>query len=751
MSHLRAVKQINGLSFWVLSNQTVGTSFELSIFDYELQKQNPFLDFSGILFSLKGVTLRMDFRAKHDQFLITGHKRAEAMAQYGSKEFILFGHFETQLSSRAILDFEKSCQEFLEKIPLDALQRCGFSMRNLTASEIPQFLFNPHCAITLAGTNLDLGTEYVSVIKLDDPKEQIPDHVMDMITHELPCPFEIKIQLRTPEPSQVASRFKSSVKKEAKDGWFSSQKRLFSNKDALDRLERAGIVYHSFEWHLVLRRSSLQELKLSTSHSMDVLNRLLGEVSVGAAAQFAALRSTQLGERFHLGGGGFGGLLESHTALPYYLPTNLRGAWRKVPELHSLGIHRLNHSMDFLNIFDPVYKSYSAVIVGQTGYGKSVFLSQLIRSLHHDEKTKIIVIDVKGSNRRVVDSLGGELINIQLSEPSGFNPFANIRLDASEDTLNILKEFVSSLCLEETETTLPERLSAVIGIALKQYATSFKKADLKEFMGFLPKDFDRLPHLSRFTDGIEAKVFQRRKNQAPISNRLTYYFLEKIETASNRALRKAMVNAVLMEFYLLLRSKALDENVILICDEAPFFVQDAFSIFSMMMKTMRSQKGSLILAVQYSNDLIKHTVNGVDESLINQSALKILFSQDGDKEVFKNRFSLSDSDFEILAANQSVKGQYSQFVIKDTLGLRVGRLYLTDSEFWESVTDGDELAEIKKIKTLYPELNDREVALLLQNARARSKLHQKTFQMSQRNQLEEASEAPSSKTLEVEL
>jgi hypothetical protein len=277
----------------------------------------------------------------------------------------------------------------------------------------------------------------------------------------------------------------------------------------------------------------------------------------------------------------------------------------------------------------------------------------------------------------------------------------------------------------------------VIGIALKAYAKAFKRADLKEFLEHLPKDFERMPHIRRFTEGIESKVFQSRKGeQKARSPKLTYYYLEKIETATNRSLRKAMVNAVLMDFYVLLRTKAPDEKVIFICDEAPFFIQDAFSIFAMLIKTMRSQKGALVLAVQYSANLVVHHNHIQDESLINQTATKILFNADGDKEVFKSRFKLSESEYELINSNHSQRGQYSQFLIKDTNGPRIARLYLTDPEFWESGTDGVELAEILNLKVIFPELNEREVALILSEARARGRLHERRFEKARERELE---------------
>lgn len=741
---LMLVKKYKEHHFWVLDNKTLGVSFELSLFDRDQTGERPYLDLSHWLRSIKGLNIRWSFYGQHDNFESTDHKRSEDLREYGSKRFTLYVHFELEEKIKTLSSMESSIDKIINLLPIEGLIRMGFSTRNLTPAEIPRFLVCPNKPISLMGTHLDAGDEYIAVIKLKEPKEIISSDVMDLICMELPCPFEIHVHVRVPDSAKVAMQFQLNVKRESNGGLFSSAKRLFSNREALEKIEMEGIAYHAFEWHLVLRGTHQEDLKLAAKHSFDVLSHHLGAVSLNSVGQFRALESTLLGGEFHSGDKfNFGGILETHNALPHFIPFNLRGTWRPQPLRHSLGLHRTNHTIDYLNIFDPSYKSYSAVIVGDTGLGKSVFISQLIRSLHYDTETKIIIIDVKGSNKRVVESLGGDIFNVNLNEESGFDPLSVLKVDSSEDTLNLLKEFIGSLCLEEAEGTLSEGLASIIGIALKEYARSFKKCNLVEFLSFLPKDFERISHIKRFTHGIESKVFQSRKDKlrgkiADEKSRLTYYFLEKIETATNRSLRKAMVNAVLMEFYLLLRTKRPEEKVVFICDEAPFFIQDAFSIFSTLIKTMRSLKGSLILAVQYSENLIAWHNRIQDESLINQSSIKILFNSDGDKDLFSSRFKLSEEEFLMLQQNQSKKGQFSQFFIKDTNGARMARLYLTDREFWESGTDGVEVAEIMNLKAIYPELNDREVALLLDLARARGELNKRKY--AEENEDREATE-----------
>ena len=45
----------------------------------------------------------------------------------------------------------------------------------------------------------------------------------------------------------------------------------------------------------------------------------------------------------------------------------------------------------------------TGVIIGKSGKGKSVFANLLTKSLFHDEKAYIFLVDVKGSHKKTVE------------------------------------------------------------------------------------------------------------------------------------------------------------------------------------------------------------------------------------------------------------------------------------------------------------------------------------------------------------
>ena len=205
----------------------------------------------------------------------------------------------------------------------------------------------------------------------------------------------------------------------------------------------------------------------------------------------------------------------------------------------------------------------------------------------------------------------------------------------------------------------------------------------------------RKKKLNRWIKGsLNENIFKSTKD---ISNeRLLYFNFENISTASNSLIAKAIIASIMAEFSFKLLTKKPQEKFIFISDETPFFIKNCFNTFSLLSKNVRKLNGSLILLAQNSKDLI---VNG-DTSLIDNSEFKILFSYDGIEGRFKELFSLTDAEFQRLKTIRTVKGEFSQFILKDSIGCRCGFLRLSKDEYIMSNTEPEFLHKVQGIQSL---------------------------------------------------
>jgi hypothetical protein len=158
-----------------------------------------------------------------------------------------------------------------------------------------------------------------------------------------------------------------------------------------------------------------------------------------------------------------------------------------------------------------------------------------------------------------------------------------------------------------------------------------------------------------------------------------------------------------------LATKRRDQKLMFISDETPFFIKNCFRSFSLLSKNVRSLYGSLMLTVQVSQDLM---LDG-DKSLIDNASSHVFLSRDESDHVFKERFNLSDLDMDKLNNLSGVQGKYSQFLIKDNLGSRIGNLFLTKKEYWQSTTKATEQALIDKMKSEFHNIDEDLILTLI--------------------------------------
>ena len=362
----------------------------------------------------------------------------------------------------------------------------------------------------------------------------------------------------------------------------------------------------------------------------------------------------------------------------------------------SLIYHRQDFSLDELNPFSWDYSNHTGVIIGKSGKGKSVFANLLTRSLFYDEKAYIFLVDVKGSHKKTVEKLNGKIYNIDIQNSSGLNPLK--KLSSSKESIEIAGNFIEKLLLENEEESLSSVEKTLLEKSLMRFAEKTKEnSRLKTLDNFYNNmEHPKKEKLSRWIKGsLNENIF---KQSGDISKaRILYFNFENISTASNSYIAKAIIAGLMAEFSFKLLDKQPNEKLIFISDETPFFIKSCFNTFSLLSKNVRKLNGSLILLAQNSNDLI---LNG-DTSLIDNSEFKILFSHDGEEKRFKETFNLSSEEFQKVKNLKTVKEHFSQFLLKDSIGSKIGFLRLSKEEYILSNTEPEFLHKLKKLQTLF--------------------------------------------------
>jgi len=704
-------------SFWITSTRKLGISFYSHPLDIELLDTSSYEQILSQILknSLDDVKFRIQHYAIDIEHSTPNHSRYESLKKLNESHSNVVFHFEKKISLNDIKNLDKDThkkqilEKFLDQVPIQELSQV-FNLENV--EDVKPFFWDLEQPIVQSASHLDTGFEFISLLKLIKPASGFLSlNSLSQILLKLPKPFEIHLQTTKIPKALTQMKFAQSKKRDEQTNSVSGQTKSEVADQALAGIEFKNDAYYGFEWHLVLRRSDIAELKADLKEAFSILSSF-AQMYIETIGNYPSFMSTQLGSDFHFKGI-FEQITEKDEILPCYMPLLTYGARRKQrAELNDLAFHRIDGSIDYLNQFDPAYNNANINIIGQAGKGKSVFINRKILADSFDPETILIIVDVKGSHTRLVSSLNGDVMQVTLNQPSGINPVKFLKSNKDEKILEIVKTFLCELCLDDEEKKLSEVESSEIEEALIKYADSEsdKTYSIDEFMTYLPDSFSRKKLLKRYSEkGLLKHVFSNLSDTKTIRNRIRYYNFQNIDTAANSAVSRAIMASIMADTSFTLATKRRDQKLMFISDETPFFIKNCFRSFSLLSKNVRSLYGSLMLTVQVSQDLM---LDG-DKSLIDNASSHVFLSRDESDHVFKERFNLSDFDMDKLNNLSGVQGKYSQFLIKDNLGSRIGNLFLTKKEYWQSTTKATEQALIDKMKSEFQNLDEDLILTLI--------------------------------------
>ena len=690
---------INEKDYWISSSGFLGKSFSYSTLDLEIEKNLESL-FDSFLKSIsQNVRVRFSLFQEFSNNISFDTERAKAIKARGFLKTTGLIHFEhknkisfKEVLKKEFLKREESLQKKLSEIKesLDESLLNKIKAKPLSTSLFKE-LYTLYKPINITVTGLKSGKSHLGILKLKN-SGNYPLNLksLALVLESLPKPFGFHIALEKLSQASSEKTLKLKSREEAEGRGQVSFEKYQKAQKTISEVELQGEELFYYEVHISLKRPSEDTLRRDIALSLKTLTSL-GEWSVESFGAYPSLLALSPGSNLHYK------LIEKSKTLKCFLPcfrfgSNLRNSNKK----GSLIYHREDHSLDELNPFSLDYSNHTGVIIGKSGRGKSVFANLLTKSLFYDERSFIFLVDVKGSHKKTVKALGGRTYNIDIQNSSGLNLLK--KLSSSKESIEIVSNFLEKLLLENEEEALTSVEKSLLEKNLIQFAEKTKgKPSLKNLDEFYNHfEHPKKEKLSRFIKGsLNENIFKQTEDI--LSNRLLYFNFENISTASNSYIAKAIIAGLMAEFSFKLLDKKPNEKLIFISDETPFFIKSCFNTFSLLSKNVRKLNGSLILLAQNSKDLVFNQ----DTSLIDNSEFKILFSHDGLERKFKETFNLTEEEFLKLKNLKTLKGYYSQFLLKDSLGSKIGFLRLSKKEYILSNTEPEFLHKLKSLQTLF--------------------------------------------------
>ena len=724
--------------FWVFENLSLVTAFEVDGIDPE---RDDLEDVSRLLtqFALSldpKITLKINLSSQwvfSSKDTLSSSRREELSEIGFSREKITMS-FETQIGGftqliktllrRKSYHLEESYGlSLLDGFHLEHLQELGLQCLPLKK---PPVLNAKGDFLRILKAGIEISPEILGIVKFQGPTPT-PLNLgsLHSLRQQIPEPYQISLKVRKMPSSlsELLLRRKSSQGLSGGDK-ISAQK-YYDSEDLLEKvaLERESLF--NYELYVILPRVSEESIREDSKLVVHAL-KPLGAFALETFGSFNCYKSLLPGNFHHLS------FKERGDILSLYFPLlgackrrekktqSLNGMDQNVESSHSLLLHRRDHSLDSIDLFDRRYDAFSTIICGKTGSGKSVLTNLLTRALLHDSRIHIIKVDVGGSHSKETESLGGREFRLSLDQPSEMNPFLCLKEGVHESSISVLSNFLNVLMTEEGEMTLSKELRAEVERALFLYAEGDKrnKGEVLSIDGFLKesKDLPRRSLLYRWAKGgiYQNALMSGHQKEDPsriLSQddcRLRYYNFSDIHQASDVDFGQGGFSLVMAQFNLeMIRLK--NKKLVFIADETPFFIKRCFPFFKFSTANVRKFGGAFISISQKSTDLIVQN----DQGIIENSPNRLLFSVDGDRGEFQERFQLSNDKMKELENLTREQKRFSEVLFQDKFGSRIFRIILSPEEYWSFSSTREDNELIESLVKSVPRLTRHEAIRIL--------------------------------------
>ncbi len=711
MGEICEIKEIEGSAFFMLETGTVGTIFELSMFDQEVQNLDRIeSDLSQFLRNL-GSHLVCRFILTSEIEGQTGfeHSREESLEEltYIENKVLLVVEEATHFVSAGLKLFKKKeisffddrIKSFRDRLPLGFLSEAR--LKGLSSEEIKNIFSSFNRKKSTRTNFLDFGDEILGILRLTKQSTYpLSLTTLSEIKDALPLPYSIQVNCR----SLSAQKSEELLRRKSRQA-VSGDDKLAANKyikaqNDLAEVALSGVRLLEFEFLVLIYRRSEEALRIDAS---EISRRLqsIGEFYLEEWGLNQTFNSLKPGSLLHYP------LLEKDEVLPCFLPLISRGSQIKNVTRRSLSLQRLDESLEFIDLFNPSYDSYSTCIFGASGSGKSVLTNLLTRALHFDETIHMTKLDVGGSHSKETELLGGREFRISLDEPAGINPFSFLKESpGSPELIQILSAFLETLVLEQNEKFLSKDYKSDIEKALFKYSENLSEnPTLDDFVKKSP-ELPRRKLLERWmSGGVFGSAFASRPDLDQKTTRLKYFNFAKISQALDGDFAQGGLAAVMAQFNFDILFNRAGKRFIFVADEVPIFIERCFPFFALSIANIRKNGDAFITIAQRS----EHVVVGGNTSILDNSPQKFFFSVDGDEEAFRRRLHFEKEDVERIKTLKRRQGEFSEVYFQDAFGKRVFRIRLTPKEYWSVTSKKEDREKIEELKRIFPKSNLKEV------------------------------------------
>ena len=359
------------------------------------------------------------------------------------------------------------------------------------------------------------------------------------------------------------------------------------------------------------------------------------------------------------------------------------------------------------NGFDPGLGNYSSLITGSSGAGKSFLVNSLLCQ-EFVRPRRTYIVDIGGSYKKLTEALGGQYLEVNLSDQYRLNPFAipDPREEPSNQKIKSLLAVIESMVSEDERAKLPKLDRAILERALIELYKS------RRAKGEVPTLSDLARYLSAFEeDSMRAisKMLYLWTGERPYGRLLDGHGSLRTDAdictfdlkglSSYPDLQSVMI-LILTDFILSQISNEKEKKCRIIIDEAWELLKSnaAANFMEFSVRTLRKMgAGSGITFITQGVEEI--VASPIGPAILNNTATKFVMLQRGDSQVLIDTLKLNHQELDLIHSLGQRKGEFSEGFMIEGEHRQVVRIYPSPLEYWLSTSDAQDNIYLESLKS----------------------------------------------------
>jgi len=366
--------------------------------------------------------------------------------------------------------------------------------------------------------------------------------------------------------------------------------------------------------------------------------------------------------------------------------------------------NRMNGLVGY-NPFDPGLVNYNCLVTGSSGAGKSflnncILLQELARGL------RVFIIDIGGSYRKLTEALGGQYLDINLSDQYRLNPFhiPNPREEPSSQKIKSLLAIIESMVAEDERAKLPKLDRALLEKAIIELYKSRRAkgeipilSDLAKYLSVFEEDSMRAVSKMLYLWTGERPYGRLLDGPGSLRTDAPICTFDLKGLSSHPDLQSVMI-LILTDFVLTQVEQDKSSKKRIILDEAWELLKSsaAANFMEYCARTLRKTGSGITFITQGVEEII---ASPIGSAILNNTATKFVMLQRGDSEILKNTLKLNGQELSLIHSLEQRKGEFSEGFMIEGDHRQVVRIYPSPFEYWLSTSDAQDnqhLAELQK-------------------------------------------------------